>query len=435
MERKAGQRVQMEPKDPAPSVSAVKQGSKLPLAALGAWLLVAIYYFYQYALRSAPSVMMPQLTEAFGVSALGVSTIVGMFYYGYSPFSLVAGAAIDRFGARRIIPIGAALVGIGALMFGTGNVAAANVGRFLQGAGGVFALVGAVYLVTKNFPATMAASFIGATQMFGMAGGSAGQFLVGPIITKGLPWGQFWIYAGLLGLAISVSLFVLLPSEAKRTVTGANRLASLITPIGKVFRNPQSILCGLISGLLFVPTTIFGMTWGVRFLQEARGREYEAAVTLAATVPLGWMIGCPLQGFISDRLGRRKPVIIGGTLLLLAVFAWVLFGDPAILRGHVVGILMGIASGAAMLPYSVIKEANPPELGGSATGVINFINFTFSAFLGPVFGARLVQTPETGDVAALAHYQAGFKPLLYGIFVALILTLFLKETGPAARKS
>src|SRR6476661_5515379 len=135
--------------------------SKLPAAALGAWLLVAIYYFYQYALRSAPSVMLPQLTEAFGVNALGVSAIVGMFYYGYSPFSLVAGTAIDRFGAKRVIPIGAALVGIGALMFGAGSVAAANVGRFLQGAGGVFALVGAVYLVTKNFPATAAASFIG----------------------------------------------------------------------------------------------------------------------------------------------------------------------------------------------------------------------------------------------------------------------------------
>jgi hypothetical protein len=45
---------------------------KLPVAAVGAWLLVAVYYFYQYALRSAPSVMMPQLTEAFGVNALGV---------------------------------------------------------------------------------------------------------------------------------------------------------------------------------------------------------------------------------------------------------------------------------------------------------------------------------------------------------------------------
>src|SRR6478609_10223611 len=173
--------------------------SKLPIGAVLAWLLVAVYYFYQYALRSAPSVMMPQLTEAFAVNALGVSTIVGMFYYGYSPFSLIAGAAIDRFGAKRIIPIGAALVGVGALLFGTGNVAAANVGRFLQGAGGVFALVGAVYLITKNFPATLAASFIGATQMFGMGGGSAGQFLVGPLIKTGLPWERFWIYAGLIG--------------------------------------------------------------------------------------------------------------------------------------------------------------------------------------------------------------------------------------------
>ena len=125
---------------------------KLTAAALGAWLLVAIYYFFQYALRSAPSVMIPQLTSAFAVDALGVSAIVGMFYYGYSPFSLVAGAAIDRFGAKLTIPIGAALVGIGALMFASGNVPVANVGRFIQGAGGAFALIGAAYLVNKNFP-------------------------------------------------------------------------------------------------------------------------------------------------------------------------------------------------------------------------------------------------------------------------------------------
>src|SRR5262249_18916452 len=112
---------------------------RISATALMAWLLVAVYYFYQYALRSAPSVMIPQLTQAFGVNALGVSAIVGMFYYGYSPFSLVAGTALDRFGAKRIIPIGAALVGLGALLFGTGSVTAANIGRFMQGAGGVFA--------------------------------------------------------------------------------------------------------------------------------------------------------------------------------------------------------------------------------------------------------------------------------------------------------
>jgi MFS family permease len=407
--------------------------SKVRIAAIGAWLLVAVYYFYQYALRSAPSVMMPQLSESFGVSALGVSTIVGMFYYGYSPFSLVAGASLDRFGAKRVIPIGAALVGIGALMFSVSNVTVANIGRFLQGAGGAFALIGAVYLITKNFPATMAASLIGATQMFGMAGGSAGQFLVGPMIKNGFSWDRFWIYAGVLGLVIGVILLVLLPKETPKASGGG--LTALLRSLGRVFRNPQSIICGAISGLLFIPTTILGMTWGVRFLQEARGNEYDAAVILAATVPIGWMIGCPLLGFISDRLGRRKPVIIGGTVMLLGVLTWVLFGNPEIFRGHAVGILMGIASGAAMIPYTVIKEANPPELGGTATGVINFLNFTLSALLGPLFGARLMGIPE-GDVdLALTHYQAGFKPLLYGVGLALVLTFLLRETGPAVRKA
>src|SRR4249920_2020652 len=291
--------------------------SKLPMAALGAWLLVAVYYFYQYALRSAPSVMIPQLTEAFDVNALGVSAIVGMFYYSYSPFSLVAGPALDRFGAKRIVPIGAALVGMGALMFGTGNVASANVGRFLQGAGGAFSLVGAAYLINRNFPASVAASFIGATQMFGMAGGSAGQFAVGPMLSHGLPWSQFWIYAGVIGLAIGACLFFFLPADAPPAEGARGGWSALFGAIRTVFLNPQSIICGLISGLLFIPTTIFTMTWGVRFLQEARGREYESAVALAATVPIGWMIGCPLLGFISDRLGRRKPVILGGSVLLL----------------------------------------------------------------------------------------------------------------------
>src|ERR1041385_7675267 len=127
---------------------------------------------------------------------------------------------MDRFGAKRVIPIGAVVVGIGALLFGTGNVTFANIGRFLQGAGGAFALIGAVYLITKNFPASIAASLIGVTQMFGMAGGSAGQFLVGPIMKSGVAWDRFWILAGALGLLISAALLILLPKEAGNKSAG-----------------------------------------------------------------------------------------------------------------------------------------------------------------------------------------------------------------------
>jgi MFS family permease len=82
--------------------------------------------------------MVPELGNAFGISPLAVASIVGLFYYGYAPFSLVAGAAMDRLGPRRLLPGAAAVVGIGALLFATGNRELASVGRFLPGAGGVF---------------------------------------------------------------------------------------------------------------------------------------------------------------------------------------------------------------------------------------------------------------------------------------------------------
>ena len=86
-----------------------------------AWLVTAVYYFYQYTLRSAPAVMMPQLSEAFSLDALGVASMVGLFYYGYSPFSLVAGVAMDQLGPRKVIPIGAALYHDDGRLLGCGH--------------------------------------------------------------------------------------------------------------------------------------------------------------------------------------------------------------------------------------------------------------------------------------------------------------------------
>ncbi|HEY2587060.1 MAG TPA: MFS transporter [Tepidisphaeraceae bacterium] len=400
--------------------------------AAAAWVLTALYYFYQYALRSAPAVMIPDLSSAFDITPVAVASIVGLFYYGYSPFSLVAGAAIDRIGTRRLLPGAAAVVGVGALLFATGDRHVASIGRFLQGAGGVFALVGAIDIATRNFAPSRAATLIGATQMFGMAGGSAGQFVVGPLIGHGLKWNVFWTAMGVGGLLIGLILFVLLPKDVRADARGTG-WKSTVVAFRAVFSNPQSILCGVVAGLLFIPTTIFDMIWGVRYLQEAHGLEYGQAVLRSASVPFGWIIGCPLLGLISDRLGRRKPVIMGGGLVLLACLAWILYGRTGVFPPYAVGLVAGIASGAAMLPYTVIKEANPPQFGGTATGVINFINFTLSALLAPVFGRMLQSVSGGATTMTHAHYQSVFVLFLYGVAIAVVLTWFLKETGSAVR--
>lgn len=327
------------------------------------------------------------------------------------------------------MPIAAGLSGLGALLFAMGSGGAGTVGRLLQGVGGAFAPVGAIYVASTYFPPSKAATLIGATQMFGMAGGAAGQFIVGPLISKGLRWNAFWLTMAVAALAISSFLFLLLPKSAPIQRQSAIRSAAI------VFKNPQSFLCGLISGLLFIPTTILDMIWGVRYLQEAHGFNYTSAVMRSAMVPLGWIIGCPLLGFISDKIGRRKPVIVAGAAVLLVCLGFILFGSPLALPPYTLGLIAGIASGSAMLPYTVIKEVNPAQVAGMATGVVNFLNFTFSALLGPVFGWILEHLTQGSGVVQLEHYQMAFAPLLLGVAIAMALVAFLNETGSAARRS
>ena len=109
----------------------------------------------------------------------------------------------------------------------------------------------------------------------------------------------------------------------------------------------------------------------------------------------------------------------------------ILYGPVRLFPPYVLGLIMGIASGAAMLNYTVIKEANRPEYSGTATGVVNFINFSFSALVGPVLAEMLTRASAGGE-RELGHYQVAFEPLLWGVALAVVLTLFLRETGRKA---
>src|SRR5271157_290002 len=139
-----------------------------------AWLLALVFCFVQYALRSAPSVMIPELTAAFGLTTLGLSSLVGMYYYTYAAFAIIAGASLDRYGAKAPIAVGIFAVAAGSVLFGLGSIGAAESGRLLQGAGSAFAFTGAVYLASRGFSRHWLATAVGFTQCFGMLGGFAG---------------------------------------------------------------------------------------------------------------------------------------------------------------------------------------------------------------------------------------------------------------------
>jgi fucose permease len=77
-----------------------KQSEVQTRAFIIAWAFTVTFYFLEYAVRSSPSVMISELEASFGTTALGISAILSVYYYTYSTMSLVAGAALDHFGAN-----------------------------------------------------------------------------------------------------------------------------------------------------------------------------------------------------------------------------------------------------------------------------------------------------------------------------------------------
>lgn len=394
-----------------------------------AWLICAVFYFIQYALRSAPSIMMPEISATLGMDRAGVASIIGIYFYSYAIFALISGVALDRVGPRFVAPTGILLLALGSILFAAGYASGAFVGRLMQGAGSGVAFTSAVYLATRGFPKEWLATAVGVTQCFGMLGGFMGQAVVAPVIhNQVLGWQQFWFVAAGILVVMSMASLAITP----RTREGKVDWSGMVTPYKVVLSNPQSYLCGLVAGLMFMPTNIGDFVWGTQFLESALGVDPAQAATRVAMVPLGWVIGCPLLGYLADYIGRRKPVVIGGAIVMLLSGAAIVYLPPGSTPPYIFGLIFGIGSGAAMVPYSMIKEVNPDEVKGTATGVINFIVFGFSAIMTNIVGS-LMKSLTSGSDLTLAVFRQVDMIYVVGLVLAIILTFFIKETGTGRR--
>ena len=152
---------------------------------------------------------------------------------------------------------------------------------------------------------------------------------------------------------------------------------------------------------------------------------------------------------------RARPIVRRRLVLALdlAVLAAVGAGTAAVIRSFDLPPLPGMAPviGQAWGPWSplpfwlilLVLLAGLAPLYLLATGrarrsddLIGWVlTFTFSALLGPVFGWIMVAVSGGASSMTLQHYQTTFEPLLYGVGLAVVLAMILKETGPAARRS
>lgn len=403
-----------------------------PVSVTAAWLiwfLISLFYFYEYFLRSAPSVMEQELLQVFNLDKAGLGSLIGAYYYTYAPMQIIAGITLDRFGGRKVVPFAVLLCSIGSWFFTSSNIYFAILGRMLIGAGSGFAFVSVIFIATNWISRKHLALLTGLTQALGMLGAILGQLFVVKIL-KTQSWETPWIYSCYVGFALAVLLYLIIPKRAQHIQLKLRKagMSKAVKNLKIVFLNSQTWLAAIFAGCIFLPTTIFAMIWAIPFFEKAFYFSTYQSTTLISFIFLGWMLGSPGMGFVSDRINNRKGVMLFG---LIAVFIsyfcilWITSLNYMVLCLLI--FLTGFFSGVELVTIAHICEVNPSSVKGAAIGIANFIVFILSAMLSPLLGFLLDWFSRT-TLNSVIQYQLTLSIISFFLFIAFFCCFWIKES-------
>ncbi|MBP9841881.1 MAG: MFS transporter [Simkaniaceae bacterium] len=399
------------------------------------WILAVIFYCYEYTLRVAPSVMVQDIMNAFSIDAGLFGGLIAFYLYAYAPMQLPAGLLMDRYGARKLLTFALLLCAVGSLLFGvTENLTLARLGRFLMGAGSAFAFVGLVYICSHWFSGKRMAFLVGFGNSLGMIGAVGGQ---GPLsfVVDSIGWRNTYLSLGLLGilLAILVLLIVRNQSNVKTEVKEVGSLSEVFTNFSQILKNRWTWVNSVIALLFYTTTVNFAGLWAVPFFQTAYGFNKALAGFAASTIYIGWIVGGPFIGHWSDRIGKRKPIILLFSLIaLFAISAVIYIENLPVWLVFSLLLIGGIALSGQLLTYTLSVELNIAKAKGSAIAFTNFMVFLAGSIIQPLVGylldhhAHVIGTPGTNPFS-VADYHFALMVFPLSLALTFLLTLFFKE--------
>lgn len=378
-----------------------------------AWFLASMFFFYAFATRVSPSVMVDELMRDFALGAVVLGNLSAIYFYAYGGMQIPIGLMLDRFGSARLLGGGALLAGIGCALFATADsVIPAYVGRLLIGGGCASSWIGALAVITQNFPRRRFAALAGGTQAFGMLGATMGQLPVGLAVdAQGWRAALWWLAAmgGVLGLLMFVTL--------------RDRAASTGGPVGVgrglkiALANPQTWLCAVFGMAMVAPIVAFSGLWAVPYLMQVHGLDRTAAAGIASMMFLAWAVGAPVLGVISDRLGKRRIIMVSGAAgatILLGLLPFMAQASSGLLVAWVLGV--GFLASAYVAGIGLARDSNPEEIGGTVMGLVNTAVIASGAILQPLIGYVL----DRNWAGALLEGARIYSPQAYGWGLALL---------------
>lgn len=419
-----------------------KQYSFLAWAICG---LGAIFYSYEYLLRIAPSVMEVSLREHYGVSPGGFGLLSSFYYYAYVPMQIPVGLLMDRYGPRRLLTLACFLCALGAYIFaGSNTFFLGALGRFLVGLGSSFAFVGVLKLATLWLPEDKLAFVAGLAAALGTVGAMIGDNALGYLVDH-WGWKETSDFTAAFGFILVILLWFFIrdkhsqSEEVKKQRPG--QLRRSLQDLLIIAKNKAIWINGFYGCLVYLPTTVLAELWGIPYLEHAQNMSKTTADFANSMIFLGFTVGAPLMGSLSDRLHRRRlPMAIGALGALLMVMAVMYIPGLSSSTVSILLFFLGVFYSSQAIVFAVGRELSPYHAAGTAMAFTNMVVMLGGMFIQPMVGVLLdwhvkYNQGTSGTAAVIspdaytgADYQFALVLLPIGILLALILTFFMKET-------
>lgn len=407
--------------------------------------LVVVAYVLSFFHRMAPASIAGELARAFEASGVELGSLAATYFYVYTAMQVPTGVLVDTLGVRAIVAAGGVIAGIGSLVFGTADtLGVASLGRLLVGFGVSVMFVAILKINAVWFHDRHFGTITGLTVLVGNLGA---VLAAAPLVwlLALATWREVFVAIGVFSIVLGAATWFFVrnhPGEAGlpslRELDGHPphdpHRAHWLRGLAEVVRN-RATWAGFwpslgVGGTLFA----FAGLWAVPYLEQVHGMTRPQAADHTALMLAGFAVGSFALGMLSDRLGRRRPVMLAGLVVYLgcwfALLAQISLPRPASLA---LFTIMGFSTAGFTLVWAVAKEVNRPALSGMATSVVNTGAFLGGALLQPLVGL-VMDLGWDGRIEAgvrvysEANYRAGLGLMTAFAGLGLIGALFVRET-------
>ncbi len=393
------------------------------------WGVLAAGFLLVNFHRVSTAVLSGPLASTFDTTGAELGFLHASFFYIYAALQLPAGLLVDRYGPRNVASAGLLVMSAGAVGFALApNFAVGFAARALVGLGG-----SVLYTATLRFLANWYRpdEFATMTGWTVAAAGLGGVLATTPlaIAVDATDWRVATGIAAGAGFLFTLAVYLLVrdrpsdggfdPIDGVTPPEGAPDLATVTANTKAVLTERETWLMG---GLLFFTIgtnfTVLGL-WGVPYLVDLYPIGVGAASGYVLLGNLGLLTGSPVIGALSDRLGRRTPLIVAsvGVFVLAYGLIFLTVRPPLIVFGATLFVAQFV-TGGTLLSYTVAKERHSSTASGTVTGLINGIGYFGAAVFPAAMGAAL-DAYWTGEFVdgARSYTAAGYR-VAFGIAVA-----------------